>query len=90
MAGGAGAGDQSIGPFAASTRRGQGLGRGGPVQLPNPQKTTDATVIHHQGEGGFQPQAERRQTVQGELVGEGIEGMAPMADLLKTPTVTGA
>ena len=90
MAGGAGAGDQSIGPFAASTRWGQGLGRGGAVELPNPQKTTDATIIHHQGEGGFQPQAERRQPVQGELVGEGIEGMAPMTDLLKAPTVAGA
>lgn len=90
MAAGAGAGDQSIGPFAASTRRGQGLGRGWPVELPNPQKTTDPTVIHHQGEGGFQPQAERRQAVQGELVGEGIEGMAPMTDLLKAPSLTGA
>jgi hypothetical protein len=90
MAGSAGAGEQAMGPLAASTRLGQGLGSSWSVELSYPQKTTDSTAIHRQGEGGFQPQAERRQTVQGEFVGEGIARMAPMTDLLKTPTLARA
>ena len=79
-----------MGPLAAATRSCQGLGGRWCVEFPNPQKTTDPTAIHRQGEGGFQPQAERRKTVQGEFVCERIVGMAPMTDLLKTPPFTGA
>ena len=90
MAGRAGAGEQAIGSLAASTRRCQGLGGRWSVELANPQITTDPTAIHHKGEWGFEPQAECRQTVQGELVCKGIAGMAQMTDLFKSPPFTGA
>ena len=62
----------------------------GALQVPDPEQAAQAAAVHHQGERLGEPFCFRRQPLQGEAVGHRIGGMAAMADLVESSSLSGA
>jgi hypothetical protein len=53
------------------------------LQVADPEQTAETPAIHNQGEGLIELFRLRRQSLQGEPVGDPIGRMAPMAELVE-------